>query len=139
MNEEQSMNETATAQPSAPTPEPPAESSSLGEVVSEAERNMVLIAYICYAVSAFTGFSSIIGVIINHIKLGESKSRFARSHHRWMMRTFWFGLLGVLIGALLSAIGIGLVVIVIVGIWYIYRIVRGFIYYGEGKPMPMPT
>lgn len=36
---------------------------------------------------------AIIGLVINYAKRGDSDS-FLDSHHRWLIRTFWFALLG---------------------------------------------
>jgi uncharacterized membrane protein len=36
---------------------------------------------------------AIIGLIVNYVKRGESTT-FLESHHRWLIRTFWFALLG---------------------------------------------
>lgn len=109
------------------------------EAIPESEKTMVLVAYVMYVLGPFLGITAIVGVIMNHIKMGDSKSLFAKSHHRWMMRTFWFGLLGGIIGGLLSLFGIGLFVILVVGIWYLYRIIRGLLAFFDKKPMPMPA
>ncbi|ULQ47190.1 hypothetical protein JN531_002645 [Flagellatimonas centrodinii] len=105
---------------------------------TEPERNTLLVAYILHALGAFTGgVTAIAGVIVNHIKVNETDSIFIRSHHRWLLRTFWFGVLWMIIATVLAFIGIGFLIYLAVGIWYIYRIVRGFISYSERKALPM--
>ncbi len=105
---------------------------------SEPERNTLLVAYILHALGAFTGgITAIAGVIVNHLKVNDNDSSFVRSHHRWLLRTFWFGLLWALVASILAFIGIGFLIYFAVAIWYIYRIVRGFLSYSERKPMPM--
>ena len=45
-------------------------------------------------VGAFlTGWPSIIAVILNYVKRGETRGTWLESHFRWQIRTFWFGLL----------------------------------------------
>jgi uncharacterized membrane protein len=39
---------------------------------------------------------AIIGLVVNYAKRGENTS-FLDSHHRWLIRTFWFALLGYLL------------------------------------------
>lgn len=104
---------------------------------SEAERNTVLIAYILHALGPFTFLTAIAGVILNHIKVNDTQSVFIRSHHRWLLRTFWFGLLWSIIATVLMVIGIGFLIYAVVAVWYIYRIVRGILSFSERKPLPM--
>lgn len=104
---------------------------------SDGDRNMLLIAYILYACTLFSGITAVVGVIINHLKVNDTDSDFIRSHHRWLMRTFWWGLLWTLISSALTIILIGFVGYVLVAIWFIYRIVRGFLAYSERRAMPV--
>ena len=108
-----------------------------GDAGSEGERNIVLVAYILHACAVFTGLTAIVGVILNHLKVNDTQSAFIRSHHSWMLRTFWWGLLWAVICSVLMLVLVGAVGFLILGIWWIYRIVRGFLAYAERKPMPM--
>ncbi len=104
---------------------------------TEAERNTLLIAYVLYALAPFTAvITAIAGVVLNHIKVNDTQSMFVRSHHRWMLRTFWFGLLWSVLSTVLMIIGIGFIIYAVLVVWYIYRIVRGIINFSERKPMP---
>lgn len=103
---------------------------------SEGERNILLIAYVLHACAVITVVTAVIAVIMNHLKVTDTTSEFVRSHHRWMLRTFWWGLLWFVICSLLVVIAIGLVGYVIVAIWWIYRLVRGFLAFSERRPMP---
>src|SRR5690625_884884 len=95
---------------------------------NERERKIVWAAYILHAVSFFTGgLSSIAAVIINHIKYAESHDPLIASHHRWMLRTFWFALLWAAICIPLAIFLIGFVGFAIVTVWIIYRLVRGIL------------
>ena len=94
-----------------------------------------------FIVTAFlTGWPSIIAVIINYVKRGEVAGTLLESHFRWQLRTFWFALLWVVIGWLLIVTIVGIVIgvplLLGVGIWVLYRIVRGWINLASGKPMP---
>ena len=49
-------------------------------------------------VGAFlTGWPSIIAVILNYVKRSEVRGTWLESHFRWQIRTFWFGLLWVVL------------------------------------------
>jgi uncharacterized membrane protein len=93
-----------------------------------------------FIVMAFlTGWPSIIAVIINYVKRGEATGTFLESHFRWQLQTFWYAVIGVAICAVLfvTLIGIPLawLLAVIVGIWVLYRIIRGWLALADRKPM----
>jgi uncharacterized membrane protein len=93
-------------------------------------------------VGAFlTGWPSIIAVILNYIKRSEARGTWLESHFRWQIRTFWFGLLWISLCLIfiLVTFGIGVLVawipMALVGLWFVYRIVRGWVTLGDGRPM----
>jgi len=94
-------------------------------------------------VTAFlSGWPSIIAVIINYVKRSEVHGTYLDSHFGWQIRTFWYAVLWFAVGALLviTIIGwfIGLPLLILVGLWVLYRIARGWITLANGKPMPVP-
>ena len=105
---------------------------------SEIERDTLLIVYVLHGLAIFNGLTALIGVIVSHLKVNEVASDFARSHHRWLIRSFWWGLLWLVIATVLMVIGIGFLIYLVVAIWWIYRVVRGFIAFTERRPMPAP-
>jgi uncharacterized membrane protein len=93
-------------------------------------------------VGAFlTGWPSIIAVILNYVKRGEARGTWLESHFRWQIRTFWFGLLWITLCVLfiVATLGIGILIawlpMVLVGFWFIYRIVRGWLALNDRRPM----
>jgi uncharacterized membrane protein len=95
-------------------------------------------------ISAFlTGWPSIIAVILNYVKRSDARGTWLESHFRWQIRTFWFGLLWVVLCGLfvVGSLGLGLLIVwlplFIVGIWFVYRIVRGWLALKDRRPMPI--
>jgi uncharacterized membrane protein len=93
-------------------------------------------------VGAFlTGWPSIIAVIVNYVQRGDARGTWVDSHFRWQIRTFWFGLLWVSLCLVFVALTLGIGIIVawlplaIVTIWFIYRVVRGWIALTDRRPM----
>jgi uncharacterized membrane protein len=85
-------------------------------------------------VAAFlTGWPSIIAVILNYAKRSEARGTWLDSHFRWQIRTFWFGLLWVGLCGLfvVMTLFIGLLIVwlplFVVGLWLIYRVLRGWL------------
>jgi uncharacterized membrane protein len=95
-----------------------------------------------FVLTAFlTGWPSIIAVIINYIKRGEVRGTYLDSHFGWQLRTFWYAVLWVLVIGLLIMTLIGIpiawILAIIVGIWVLYRIIRGWMTLSSRKPMPV--
>ena len=83
-----------------------------------------------FVVTAFlSGWPSIFAVMLNYIKRGATRGTYLESHFRWQIRTFWFALLWLVIGAILvvTVIGIPLawILIVAIGLWVLYRMMLG--------------
>jgi uncharacterized membrane protein len=123
-----------------------------------AERSLVNWTTLIYALHAFslvtgilgtatvigaflTGWPSIIAVILNYVKRSETTGTWLESHFRWQIRTFWYGVLWVgLCGVVVAlTLGLGLLVVwlplALVAVWFVYRIVRGWMRLGARRPM----
>jgi uncharacterized membrane protein len=87
------------------------------------------------------GWPSIIAVILNYLKRSEARGTWLESHFRWQIRTFWFGLLWVCLCMLFVILTLGVGILVawlplgVITIWFIYRIVRGWLALNERRPM----
>lgn len=87
------------------------------------------------------GWPSIIAVILNYVKRGEARGTWLESHFRWQIRTFWYALLWAvivaLVSALLAAVLVGfatwIIGLVVLGLWAIYRVARGWLRLNDGK------
>src|SRR3954451_23922096 len=93
-------------------------------------------------VTAFlTGWPSIIAVIINYVKRDEVRGTWLDSHFSWQLRTFWYAVLWLLVIAILFATIRGIVlavpISVAIGLWIVYRLVRGWLKLSEHKAMPL--
>jgi uncharacterized membrane protein len=92
-------------------------------------------------VTAFlTGWPSIIAVIINYVKRSEVRETWLDSHFSWQLRTFWFALLWLVIGAILFATVVAIPVAIALwlgtGIWVLYRLIRGWLALGSRQALP---
>ena len=85
-----------------------------------------------FVLTAFlTGWPSIIAVILNYAKRNEAAGTYLESHMTWLIRTFWFAALWLVLSGLLilSFFGIPVAIFVLcfTGIWVLYRIIRGLL------------
>jgi uncharacterized membrane protein len=92
-------------------------------------------------VSFLFSLPSIVAVILNYVKRDDVRGTWLDSHFRWQIRTFWFGLLWVSLCVLfvVFTLGIGILVVwlpvIFLTIWFIYRIVRGWLRLASNRPM----
>lgn len=85
--------------------------------------------------SFILGLPSIVAVIMNYVRRTEVEGTFLESHFRWQIRTFWFAVVwaiviwGISLPLMIVAIGFFTLVAgyVILGIWVVYRIARGWL------------
>ena len=93
------------------------------------------ITYGLYIASLLIGFTSIVAVIMNYLKRDEARGTWLESHFDWQIKTFWYSLIGGVIGFLLLIVLIGYLVLMAVGVWYIYRVIKGMILLLDNKPI----
>ena len=101
----------------------------------ETDRSFVLAAYILHLVGAITGIASVVGLVINYLKRNLAPEPLD-SHHRWMIRSFWWAILWCVIGAITTLILIGWAILGLTWLWYIYRHIRGLVGLINGEPLP---
>jgi uncharacterized membrane protein len=89
------------------------------------------------------GLPSIAAVIINYVKRDDVRGTFLDSHFRWQIRTFWFAALwatlGIVLWVVLAIVLIGFVIgpaiLVLTGLWVIYRVARGWLALRSARPI----
>jgi len=92
-------------------------------------------------ITAFlTGWPSIIAVILNYVKRSDVRGTWLDSHFSWQIRTFWFALLWLTLGAGLFVTVVGIPFAIVLwfatGIWVLYRIIRGWLALSAPKELP---
>jgi uncharacterized membrane protein len=117
---------------------------------------LVRLTHIIYALHAFsavmgvissaavltaflTGWPSILAVILNYVRRSRVRGTYLESHFRWQIRTFWFAVLWVILAAMLFVTLIGIpfawLIVVLTGLWVLYRIGRGWLALNDGRPV----
>ncbi len=99
------------------------------------ERTTVLVAYVLHLVGSVAAVPSLIGLLLNYLKRGDVDEALA-THHRWMIRTFWWALLWVVLGWLTTVLLVGWLILGLAWLWYVYRHVLGLIRLANGESMP---
>lgn len=70
-------------------------SNERSETPAATGKDAAWIAYILHAVGYLSVmmWPALAGLIVNYVKRGDARGGFADSHHEWLIRTFWYGLL----------------------------------------------
>ncbi len=98
-------------------------------------KTLTHVTYALYALSLFSGVTAIVAIVLNYIKRDDARGTWLESHFVWQIRTFWWGLLWVVLGGLTFVILIGWVIWGVAFVWFIYRIAKGWLNLNDGKPM----
>lgn len=126
------------------------------QMIADSREGLVRLTHIIYGLHAFsavmgvissaavvtaflTGWPSILAVILNYAKRSDVRGTYLESHFRWQIRTFWFAFLWVVIAAILVVTIIGIpfawLIVVLTGLWVLYRIARGWLALNDGRPI----
>ena len=100
-----------------------------------ADKSLGHVTYALYAASLMIGLTALIAIIINYVKREDVRGTLLESHFRWQMRTFWFGMLWGLIGGCTVLLVVGWPILIANWIWWVYRVVKGWLHLNDGKPM----
>ena len=108
-----------------------------GKEREQSTKNVTTLIYALYAASFLIGITSIVAIVMNYIKKEDVAGTFFESHFRWQIRTFWWSCVWGLLSALTWWIfGLGFLIGGVAFVWFIYRVVRGFLNLNDGKSMP---
>lgn len=99
------------------------------------DRRLTLLAYVLHLIGPMSALTlSIAALVLNYLKR-DLAGHFG-SHHRWMIRSFWWALLWLVLTSPFLLIGIGFAFWGIVFIWWIYRQVRGMVALIDNAALP---
>jgi len=103
----------------------------------EPGKTNLLVIYVLYLASFFIGITGIVGIVLAHLNQGKSEA-WLESHYTWVIRTFWIGVAGALVSAVLFVVLIGFLTIFLVAIWIIIRTVIGLQKLTRNEPIDNP-
>ena len=91
------------------------------------------------------GLPSIVAVIMNYARRSEARGSWLETHFRWQIHTFWYSWLWIIVTSIVAipllivviGVAIEIVGLALVGMWVVYRIVRGWLALREGRSVPV--
>ena len=106
------------------------------EAKSPQDRTVMNVLYGMHAVAPFTLWSlSIVALIVNYIKRGDEHDALYVMHHNYMISTFWWTVLWLAVTSPLWLLFIfpGAIAWTVVGFWYLYRCIRGWLRFNDNR------
>ena len=110
--------------------------------LSENDRLAVHIVYGLYGAAIVFGLPSVFGVILAYLKRRDLEGTELAGHITWQIRTFWIQVITIVLTAALTATWILIPFAWLVGslgwLWFVYRVVKGWIRHSNDHPIRDP-
>ena len=117
------------------------------------DSSLRLIGHISYALHAVVAIGAVlpgvqgsivlllVAFLMDLVKRDDALGSWQESHFRWRIRSvLWAGLLYVItIPLWLLLIAPGWIAWVVISIWFLYRVIRGWLALNDRRPMPQAT
>ena len=114
------------------------------------QKNLRLVGNISYALHAIVAVGAVLpgfqpsilllvaAFVLDMIKRGDAVGTWQESHFRWRISSVvWAGALYVVTLPLFLLLFLpGMIAWVLISVWFLYRVVRGWLALNDGRPMP---
>jgi len=110
----------------------------------EDEKRVAHVLYILHLLAPFTAWLlAAVAVILGAYNRDDVRGTFLESHFSWLSRTFWWGLVWIVVFGILSVLFFITVILIPLAyllylglfVWYLYRVVKGWIRLNKGQPI----
>lgn len=98
-------------------------------------RRLVAIVYGLQAAGLVLGLTFFAAVIVNYLRRNQAAGTWLESHFTWQIRTFWWSLAWTILGLATAVVLVGFLILLASAVWYVYRIVRGWVELNDGQPI----
>jgi len=96
------------------------------------------VVYILYLVSLVIGLTGIVGLVMAYVNRADSPE-WVQTHYRFQIRTFWIGLLYIVLSLACLIIVVGFVMWLLTVVWLVVRCVKGMQALSRGEAYPEPA
>lgn len=110
------MSEAQAAAPVEPSPKP-------APLVKP--NSLPMIIYVLLFIGFPFALAALAGVIMAYVNRSPEDDEVVASHYAYQIRTFWWGLLWIVLGSLLSLVFVGYLILIAWLVWTLYRLIKG--------------
>ena len=107
------------------------------ETKTDTDRTVMHVLYALHTVAWISGgLLAVIALIVNYIKRTGEHDAVYVSHHNYMIATFWWTVLWLIVTSPLYLLLFlpGMVAHSVILLWYLYRCIRGWLRFTDGRP-----
>ena len=116
--------------------EPQTAPSATTPVHTDNDRTVMHVLYGLHTVAwASAGMLAVIALVVNYIKRGEEVDPLYNAHHNYMIRTFWWTMFWRVLCSPLWLLFLlpGMAAYTVIGLWYLYRCVKGWMRFTDNR------
>ena len=92
------------------------------------------VIYILLIIGTIIGITGIIGLVMAYV-MRDGSENWLQTHYRFQIRTYWIGLLYVLLGVFTLAISVGYLILFFTFVWMIVRCTKGLKQLEDNQPV----
>lgn len=103
--------------------------------------NMRAITHVIYGLFAlglvsagFLALATVAAIVLAYLKRGDAAGTVYAPHFDWVLKTFWWGLLWLVLSALATHILVGWLTGLVALVWVLYRLIKGWLALFAGQP-----
>jgi uncharacterized membrane protein len=111
----------------------------MNEAASErpVSTDLAKLVYVLYLFGLITGVTAVIGLVMAYIYRDDAPD-WLKTHYQFQIRTFWLMILYGIVCTILTFVFIGLLLFVVLAIWWVIRCVKGLGYLDRRVAYPAP-
>lgn len=106
------------------------------EAKTPGDRSVMHVLYALHTVAPFTFWTlALVAVIVNYVKRADESDALYARHHGYMIRTFWWAILWLVLSIPLWFLFIfpGWIASIVIAVWYLYRYIRGWLRFNDNQ------
>jgi uncharacterized membrane protein len=106
------------------------------EPKSANDRTVMHVLYGMHTIAwASMGTLAVIALIVNYIKRSDETDDLFAAHHNYMINTFWWTMLWLLVSSPLYLLLVlpGALAWTVIGLWYLYRCIKGWLRFNDNR------
>jgi uncharacterized membrane protein len=113
----------------------------MSDPIRDNDKRLAHVLYILHALAPFTAWLlALIAIVLGMARRDEVRGTYLESHFSWLARTFWWGLLWIVVCFVLTWVLILTILLAwlfwlpytVLFLWYLYRVIRGWLKLNDG-------
>ena len=93
------------------------------------------LVYGLYLISLFTAVPAFLGVVVAYMKRRDARGTIYASHYRYAIRSFWWGLLWLVVAIALKLVLVGFAILALLWLWFLWRTAKGWLVLLDDQPI----